>query len=136
MLIVVQKRAELVPSEPVCRALGGRGGHLLAHPGEQQVPLAVPERVVVGLEPVQIEKDQGGGLLLTDDALEIGDQLATVGEPGEDVAAGLLAQGVSVAGKHRGVTPRGQTTFDAPKQDHRQGAAQDYDQQRDPAGSA
>ena len=96
------------------RARGRRGTReLLAEPGEQRVAGRVPEGVVVALEAVEVVEDEQplAGFPGLEGVVEVGEQPATVPEPGERVgrreqvdALGhlrVLAEGQHRAGDHR-----------------------------------
>ena len=83
------EHAELVAAEPVRLTVGRRSlRELRCETREQGVAGGMPERVVVVLEPVQVEDDQHvrhGGLRERERLLEVGGQLAAVAEPRERI---------------------------------------------------
>ena len=115
----VEQQAELVAAEPVGGAAAlDRAGQRAAEPREQRVARRMPERVVVGLEAVEVEEQQRAGVLVGVDqgVLEVGHQPAPVGQPAEPVGERLLVaapQQLQVlaereaAARHRGEQPGG-----------------------------
>ncbi len=96
-----EERAELVPSEAVARSLrcGGdcQGSR---EPGQQEVAAMMTERVVVGLEAVEVEDDEPCRALFgraSDRDREIARELSTVRKPRQGVVRGLLVELVGQA---------------------------------------
>ena len=87
-----REHAELVAAEAVGGVAGAdRVGEPSAEAGQQRVARGMPERVVVGLEAVEIEQDEQR--LRAAQGVQVGQQLPAVAEPGERVGRRLdLAQ--------------------------------------------
>ncbi len=86
-------QAELVAAEPVRTVHRCRDGReLRAETGEEGVTCRVAERVVVPLEPVEVEDHQQGGLDFRrrEEAFEVGQELPTIAEAGQRVGDGLM----------------------------------------------
>ena len=93
---VGEEGAELVPSEPVAVSVRLDGDReRVCQAREQQVAAVVAERVVVGLEAVEVEHDEtcrplDGGRAR--DARQVGRQLPAVGETGQRIVRRLCVQ--------------------------------------------
>ena len=118
---LAQQEAELVAAQPVGAPVGAAGLEQgLAEPLEQRVARAVPERVVVGLEPVEVEEDQRAAAVGLQHGVEVGHQRAAVGQVGEAVGEGLAA----ARGQQADVLCVGQAGAH-PGGQHRQGGERD-----------
>ena len=89
--------AELVTADAIDLALAGdRSAELLGDPGEERVAGGMAERVVVGLEPVEVEQHQDGGRPGVECRAEVDHQLAPVPDARERIRlrfdAGLCEQ--------------------------------------------
>ena len=81
-----RQHAELVAAEPV----GGagrlhRGGEVLSQPPQQRITGGMPEAVVVGLEPVEVEQRERVRAAALDRLLEVEHQAPPVAEPGDGI---------------------------------------------------
>ncbi len=92
--------AELVSAHPVGVADPVHGGpQALAEAGEKRVARWMAERVVVLLEAVEVEEREHDAALAAgvhQRRIEIVDQRAAVGKPGQRVGAGLLVTGAAM----------------------------------------
>ena len=88
-----QQDAELVAAHPERGVAAADLREPRAEAAQQQVAGRVAEGVVVGLEAVEVEQREHGGLGLVggEPALELGDQRAAVAQPGQRVAGRLVA---------------------------------------------
>ena len=96
-----------------------------AEPAEQRVSGQMAERVVVALEPVEVEDDQDEGRAIRVGAgtLEVGQQLAAVAEPGERIRNGQL----TALGQDQRVLAEGQGGAD---EDGEDGCGREADHER------
>ena len=102
-----EQHAELVAAHAEGLARLADLGELGAEALEQQVARRVAERVVVGLEAVEVEEREHGRvhLVLGEPALELGDQRAAVAEPGQRVGRRLGRLARSIRPLSRNVPP-------------------------------
>ena len=117
--LAVEQETELVPAEAVGGAAAlDRAGQRAAEPREQRVAGAVAERVVVGLEAVEIEEQQRADVLVgvAQRILEVVHQAAPVGQATEPVGERLVVAAPQqaevlaerqTAARHRGEQPGG-----------------------------
>ena len=85
--------AELVTADAVDLALARHGfAELLRDPGEERVAGGMAERVVVGLEPVEVEQHQDGGRPGVECGAEVDHQLAPVAHAREGIRLGFEAR--------------------------------------------
>ena len=120
--VVLDQHRELVPAEPGDHVVRpDRGDQPLGQPDQQPVAGLVPERVVDGLEPIQVEQQQGQPAAAAGHPLgpgHLGRQQGPVAEPGQRVRVshpGLL-------GGERGVVERGEHLPGQQQHDHRDAA--------------
>ena len=113
---VLQQHRELVAAEPGHRVPGAGGAaQPLGHPDQQLVTRRVPQGVVDDLEVVQVEEEQRhrpqvAGVQV-DRVLEPVPEQRAVGQPGQPVVEGLVAQLLLALGQLVGqppVLPQGQ----------------------------
>ena len=89
----VRRDDELVPAHAIRAAAAGHcDGELATERGQQGIAGGMPEGVVVGLEPVEIEDRHERGLTIRRDRdlLHVGNQLAAISQSGQGVRHGVF----------------------------------------------
>ena len=107
---VAEEYAELVAAEAVGRARrSGGSGQRTCEACQQQIAAMVAERVVVGLEAVEVEHDQARRALVArcaDHGVEVVGELPAVREPGQGIVHRLHVQLVRQTGAHAIESPQ------------------------------